>query len=66
NGKQVISGSRDYNLKVWNLETCEIITTFTGEYPIICCAVAEDGMTMVAGEQSGRVHFLCLEGMKGK
>ncbi|KOP25883.1 hypothetical protein AMR41_13365, partial [Hapalosiphon sp. MRB220] len=66
NEQQVISASSDNTLKVWNLDTGEVITTFTGEYPINCCAVAPDGVTIVAGEQSGRVHFLRLEGMQGE
>ncbi|MBE8971018.1 hypothetical protein IQ277_33905 [Nostocales cyanobacterium LEGE 12452] len=63
NGQQVISASYDNTLKVWNLVTGEIIATFTGEGSISCCAVAPDRMTIVAGEVSGRVHFLRLEGM---
>ncbi|MEH2396959.1 WD40 repeat domain-containing protein [Nostoc sp.] len=63
NGQQVISASSDYTLKVWNLATGEVIATFTGESSISCCAIAPDGMTIVAGEQSGRVHFLRLQGM---
>ncbi|MEH1978728.1 MAG: hypothetical protein V7L27_05560 [Nostoc sp.] len=41
-----------------------MIATFTGEYPISCCAVAPDGVTIVAGDTSGRVHFLRLQGMR--
>jgi WD40 repeat protein len=63
-GKQAISGSDDDTLKVWNLETGEVIASFTGESPLFCCAVAPDGLTIVAGDSSGRVHFLRLEGMK--
>ena len=63
NGKQVISGSYDSTLKVWNLETGEVIATFTGDSPISCCAVAPDGVTIAAGDGSGRVHFLRLEGL---
>ena len=63
-GLQAISGSRDNTLKVWNLATGKVIASFTGEYPLSCCAVAPDGVTIVAGEQSGRVHFLRLEGME--
>jgi hypothetical protein len=29
----------------------------------MACAVASDGVTIVAGELSGRVHFLRLEGV---
>jgi WD40 repeat protein len=62
--KRAISGSNDFTLKLWNLETGEVIASFTGDGSILCCAVAPDGVTLVAGEQSGRVHFLRLEGME--
>jgi WD40 repeat protein len=64
NGKWVISVSKDFTLKVWDLERREVIASFSGESPLICCAVSPDGVTIVAGEQSGRVHFLRLEGME--
>ncbi|MEH2331060.1 WD40 repeat domain-containing protein, partial [Nostoc sp.] len=60
-GKKVISASFDNTLKLWNLETGKEIATFTGEAPFECCAIAPDGVTIVAGESSGRVHFLRLE-----
>ena len=63
NGKQVISGSDDHTLKVWNLATGEEIATFTGESPLNCCVVAPDGVTIVAGDNLGMVHFLRLEGL---
>ncbi|MCF2147802.1 hypothetical protein IQ276_015505 [Desmonostoc muscorum LEGE 12446] len=66
NGQQVISASNDGILKVWNLATGEVIATFTGDSPIYSCAVAPDGMTIVVGDSSGKVHFLRLEGMAGE
>jgi hypothetical protein len=36
--------------------------SFIGESSINCCAISPDGLTIVAGEKSGRVHFLSLEG----
>jgi WD40 repeat protein len=64
NGKCVISASSDHTLKVWDLKTQKIIASFTGESSINCCAVAPDGVTIVAGEASGRLHFLRLEGIE--
>jgi len=60
-GKQVVSASDDHTLKVWDLHSGEEIATFTGESNILCCAVAPDGLTIVAGDNSGRLHFLRLE-----
>uniref|UniRef100_UPI0035C979BB WD40 repeat domain-containing protein n=1 Tax=uncultured Nostoc sp. TaxID=340711 RepID=UPI0035C979BB len=64
NGQQAISTSDDSTLKIWSIATGEFTATFTGDSSINCCAVAPDGMTIVAGEQSGRVHFLRLQGMR--
>ncbi len=62
-GCYAISGSDDRSLKVWELLSGREITTFTVESPILCCAVAPDGRTIVVGDSSGRVHFLRLEGV---
>lgn len=56
--------SGDKTLKVWNSSSGEVIASFTGEGELLCCAVAPDGVTIVAGERTGRVHFLRLEGME--
>ncbi|MBD2562317.1 MULTISPECIES: WD40 repeat domain-containing protein [Nostoc] len=61
-GKIAVFGSTDNTLKVWDLQTGKEISTFIGESSIYCCAVSPDGLTIVAGESSGRVHFLRLEG----
>jgi WD40 repeat protein len=60
-GGQAISASDDHTLKVWDLDSGRCLATFTAEYPIYCCAVARDGVTIVAGDESGAVHFLTLE-----
>ncbi|BAZ13109.1 WD repeat-containing protein [Calothrix sp. NIES-4071] len=61
-GKYLISASSDTTLKVWNFQSQKEIAGFTGESSINCCAIAPDGTTIVAGEASGRLHFLRLEG----
>ena len=61
-GKYLISASSDTTLKVWDLQSFKEIVSFTGESSMNCCAIAPDGTTIVAGEASGRLHFLRLEG----
>jgi WD40 repeat protein len=61
-GLRAISDSDDGTVKVWDLRSGKLMASFTGDSPINCCAVAPDGVTVVAGEESGRVHFLRLEG----
>ena len=59
-GRYVISASHDYTIKVWDARNGEMVATFTGDSPMLACAVGELG-TIVAGDQSGRIHFLRLE-----
>ncbi|MFB2969678.1 WD40 repeat domain-containing protein [Aerosakkonema sp. BLCC-F183] len=63
NGNFMVSVADDTTLKVWNLSSLEVIATFTAEDGLESCAVAPDGVTIVAGERSGRLHFLRLEGL---
>ena len=59
-GRHVVSGSADKTLRVWDLESGKELATFTGESEMHSCAVASDGRTIIAGDGSGRVHFLRL------
>jgi NACHT domain- and WD repeat-containing protein len=56
----VVAVSDDWRVRVWDLVTGELAAVFIGKSPILCCVVAPDGKTVVAGEQSGRIHFLRL------
>ncbi|MEG5161172.1 WD40 repeat domain-containing protein, partial [Microcoleus sp. AT3-A2] len=62
-GKLAISGASDNTLKVWDLASGNVIASFTCKSSIACCAIAPDGVTIVAGDESGRVYFLRLEGI---
>ncbi|MCC3432808.1 MAG: hypothetical protein JGK08_23250, partial [Microcoleus sp. PH2017_04_SCI_O_A] len=63
-GKLAISASDDNTLKVWDLLSGNEVASFSGDGAFMCCAIAADGVTVVAGDRSGRVHFLRLEGVK--
>ena len=45
-------------LKVWDLESGRIMVEFIGDGAINSIALSHDGRTAIAGEESGRVHFL--------
>jgi WD40 repeat protein len=59
-GRRAVSASGDKTLRVWDLESAEEIASFTGESEMHSCAIAPDGQTIIAGDRSGRVHFLHL------
>ncbi|MGB3507647.1 MAG: WD40 repeat domain-containing protein, partial [Microcoleaceae cyanobacterium] len=59
---RAISASVDKTLKVWDLEKKKAIANFSVNSGLRCCTVAKDGVTVVAGDYSGRLHFLRLEG----
>jgi hypothetical protein len=44
----------------WDLEADTLVATFTCDSPAYCCACAGP-RRIVAGDQTGRVHFLSLE-----
>jgi WD40 repeat protein len=60
-GKRAVSASVDWDLKVWDLETGKVVATFTADATLFTCAVGPDGRAIVAGDESGLVHFLSLE-----
>jgi WD40 repeat protein len=60
-GKRAVSASRDQTLKVWDLETGKVVAAFTADGSLLSCAVGPGSQVMVAGDRSGRVHFLSPE-----
>ena len=59
-GCRVVSASRDQTLRVWDVgERRKTSVPFTGESMICCGAISRPGgQTIIAGDASGRVHFL--------
>jgi WD40 repeat protein len=59
----VVSAAHDQTVRVWNAASGEPVATFTAEAALMSCAAAPDGVTVIAGEVSGGVHVLRLEGV---
>jgi len=62
-GLIAVSGSSDRTLKIWDLLSGKEIGSFSGDDVFDCCAIAPDGVTVVAGDRGRQVHFLRLEGV---
>ena len=60
-GRCAISASADYTLRVWDIESGISIAAFTGESPMLRCALAPDGRTIIAREKSGPCAFFTAE-----
>jgi WD40 repeat protein len=60
-GKLAISASHDGILKVWDLLDFKELAAFQGDSSFSSCAVAPDNVTIIAGDNSGRIYFLRLE-----
>ncbi len=59
-GRRAVSGSNDNTLRVWDLETGTTIATFAADASVFACWAAPDGITSIAGDAAGNVHFLRL------
>lgn len=61
NGKRLVSASEDGIIKVWDLRRGELMTTVRVGQNLSSCAIAPDGVTIIAGDASGTIHFFQLE-----
>jgi WD40 repeat protein len=52
----------DHTLRVWDLDHGTVLATFVGDGPLTHCAVAPDGVTVIAIGPPHQIHFLRLEG----
>ena len=64
NAEYLISVSDDGILRVWSLSLKKVIASFNADSALVSCAIAPDGLTILAGDELGRVHFLRVEGLK--
>lgn len=61
-GNLAISVADDNTLRVWNINNGDIVSSFSGESKFTCFTMSPERQTIVVGENSGRIHFLSLNG----
>ena len=61
-GRRAISVLYDCTLKLWDLQSGQMVASFVGDRPFTCCAIAPDNVTIVADDNGGGVHFFRIEG----
>jgi WD40 repeat protein len=64
-GRLGVSASDDCNIKVWDVANGVLVATHTAESPVLTCAASPCSPELVAGDRSGLVHFISLEGSIG-
>jgi WD40 repeat protein len=57
---RAVSAGSDQLVGLWDLEHGTILADFKCDSEVMACAIAPDGAMVVAGEASGRIHFLRL------
>jgi WD40 repeat protein len=57
---RAVSGSWDWTLRVWDLESGKELSVMTLDAPVWSVAASPDGKIIVAGDQSGKLHFFDL------
>ena len=57
-GRLVVSASGDNTLKIWNLGTGQAIANLETYASLSCCAITQNGQTLLAGDIAGGVHIL--------
>ncbi|HET7802081.1 MAG TPA: DUF4062 domain-containing protein [Humibacillus xanthopallidus] len=60
-GRLGVGGGDDHRLRVWDLDSGEVVAELDLDSRVTACDLSPDGLTLVAGEASGRVHLLHLE-----
>jgi WD40 repeat protein len=61
-GRYALSASDDSDINLWDLTSGVLLATHTTESPVLACAGNPRELNLIAGDRSGLVHFISLEG----
>lgn len=56
-----VSGTATGELTLWRLDERKEVASFRADSGITACGIAPRSGTVLAGDRSGRVHWLALE-----
>ncbi|HEY1282517.1 MAG TPA: hypothetical protein VGF22_22745, partial [Acidimicrobiales bacterium] len=59
-GSRAVSASDDLRVKVWDLDTGELVATFTADVEVVSTAIDATGRGIVVGDRLGQLHRLRL------
>ena len=60
-GTCAVLATTDGTVAIWHLDSCRRLGAFDADAPIVGLAVGSDARTVVAGDDTGGVHFLRIE-----
>lgn len=58
NGTFLLSAANDRTVRLWDLGEMKAVSCFTGDSSMSVCSFVEKRKMIIAGEKTGRVHFL--------
>ena len=57
-GKQILTGSGDHTMRLWNVATGKVVRTFTGhESPVLALAISPDGKQAISGSSDDTLRL---------
>jgi len=64
NSSYILAFTTDRHIRVWNAQNGQEIASWPADDDLLACALHPDSKHMLAGDQSGAVHFLLLDGFQ--
>jgi WD40 repeat protein len=63
NGRWLAAGYGDWGIRIWDLHTSRVVTTFTADSYPNTCTFSPDSGSIAIGFKSGKIYLMKLEGV---